>query len=64
MGIIDAALTRSSCSNCVYWHETEEVPSYGRCKRRSPLPDMQTDFGGSVWPMTPEADWCGEHERA
>ena len=60
------------CENCRFWSAQTGRDSFGWCRRRAPVtaaikveadgPDSDDDRY-AAWPLTYEADWCGEYER-
>jgi hypothetical protein len=61
-----------NCVDCKYWSCYSERRGYGYCKRRAPSaiqwaqvnPNRSTGQDSdhlSMWPVTSNDDWCGEH---
>ena len=53
------------CMTCKYWvkekEQVEGVPDLGKCKRYPPQVFSDSPFSQyELFPLTGEADWCGE----
>ena len=59
-----------TCAQCHFWESASEKRTVGACHRYPPttvvFPDDDggTDIKGSVWPMVPAEQWCGEFRGA
>lgn len=54
--------TYERCCRCRFYRTSpyEEIIQRGRCYRRSPRADANTDY--AEWPIVENKDWCGEYE--
>ena len=53
------------CATCKFWMNLsgEGSGGTGQCRRRAPIVTGGMMSGvETVWPITGEAEWCGEHE--
>jgi hypothetical protein len=56
-----------SCSICVFWNQDEENPEVGECRRNPPAVVVVHDeectlVPTSLFPVTADAEWCGEYQ--
>lgn len=59
----------AKCRDCVFWepprtvsYSVERRPVvFGQCRRYPPVSQMTEAGRRSLWPMTMEDWWCGEH---
>ena len=63
---MDSELREDRCETCRFW-ETYSDPESGRCRRNAPSVPWPSPGGkelldDTVWPMTLNEDWCGEHQ--
>lgn len=51
-----------TCQTCVYWKQLDS-PGIGACRRYPPQLALTqgTLLVTAQWPLTGEAEWCGEH---
>jgi hypothetical protein len=52
------------CVRCRYYQPSTAFPSFGECRVLPPQP-LGPMYGGvgleGLWPVTQDADWCGEY---
>lgn len=50
-----------SCGSCSYWGECGQEKEKGWCQRYPPIVNIRN--GWSVFPVTNESYFCGEHSK-
>ncbi len=51
------------CTTCLWWErEPGRASRRGKCRRHAPTAAPDAMHVTAHWPVTDEADWCGEHK--